>query len=99
MRPPAWLVEPQAWRERLAAVAARPALVLETGQVGVLETARAEALPAAALGPPSAQAEPAATVVLRRAPSALQPEAKREPKPDLAACRLVKTCTRERRPQ
>ena len=65
MRPLAWLVEPQAWRERRAAVAARPVGVPERGQVWVLETAQAEAPPAAALGPPSAQAGQAAPVVLR----------------------------------
>ena len=68
MRPPAWLVEPPARRERerRAAVGARPVGVPERGQIWVLETAQAEAPPAAALGPPSAQAGQAALVVLRR---------------------------------
>src|SRR5439155_13784903 len=100
MRPLAWLVEPPAWRERerRAAVGARPVGVLERGQIWVLETAQVEAPPAAALGPPSAQAGPAALMGWRRGPSALQPEVKREPKPDLTACRLARA-TRERRPQ
>src|SRR6185369_8153392 len=73
----AWLVEPQV---RRVTVAARP--------VWGLETAQAEALPAAASGPLSAQARRVALVVLQLAPSALRPEVKREPKPYLAACRF-----------
>jgi len=99
MRLPAWLVDPQVWRVKRKAVAARPVAVgcWRRGRWGP-ERGRLRCRPLlrrATIGAGSAGGDSRFAAV----PSALQPEAKREPKPDWAACRLARTCTKECRPQ